>query len=517
MTLTRAFRSDGESWRTRPRLASLLVPIVVASGTLVGLAAGYLATTTRPATALLLPLFAMPLLLWWRPRVGILLILGACVTIEQFNYTVGNRDGAVTAKIPFFHSVTPGSGVTPVEMLLFVILLIWLLQAVRDRRTLVPRSPVSVSIGVLISLVIVYFVVGVGRHGVFKIAMWEIRPWFYLLLMYLLAATYLDTEQAFRRLLWIFVIGSGAKAVYGLVIWWSVRQERPRPEAVLGHEESFFFGIFILLTLGLWLFGIPGRLRRVSTGLAPVVLLADMGNSRRTAWAIIGYCLVALMVVAYARLRGRRKVLVRVGAVLLVVCAIYLPAYWNKDGTMAQPARAVRSVISPDARDKESNQYRYIEDANLVLNIRMSKDLGTGFGRPIDYAIPIVDLSSENSVISYIPHNGVFYVWMRMGLLGELALWSVIGTALLRACQLTRVATGETRLLGALAVCAIIAYVLMGYEDMGFFWFRIAFCVGGILGAVEARLRSLTPASELGASGVGQQQQTVPASGSSFA
>ena len=52
---------------------------------------------------------------------------------------------------------------------------------------------------------------------------------------------------------------------------------------------------------------------------------------------------------------------------LAVVCAVYFPLYWNKTGggTLSQPARAVRSTVSPDPRDESSNLYREQENANL--------------------------------------------------------------------------------------------------------------------------------------------------------
>ena len=136
-----------------------------------------------------------------------------------------------------------------------------------------------------------------------------------------------------------------------------------------------------------------------------------------------------------------------------------------------------------------SNQYRQAEDANLVLNVQASNGIGKGFGVPIDYAIPITDLSNISSAIDFVPHNGVLYVWMRMGLLGEIAFFSMVGAMIMRACQLVKVADRELALLGTVVVCAIVGYVVQGYNDMGFFWFRIAVGLGVLLGAVEAALR----------------------------
>ena len=94
-----------------------------------------------------------------------------------------------------------------------------------------------------------------------------------------------------------------------------------------------------------------------------------------------------MIVIAYRALPHRRRMLRRLGVVLLIGSALYFPAFWNNDSTAGQPARAIHSAIAPDPRDASSDLYRTQEDANLLFNIRRSNDLGTGFGVPIDYAL----------------------------------------------------------------------------------------------------------------------------------
>jgi hypothetical protein len=78
---------------------------------------------------------------------------------------------------------------------------------------------------------------------------------------------------------------------------------------------------------------------------------------------------------------------------------------------------------------------------------------------------------------------------MRLGIAGELAFLMMIGAAILRAVELARVGDKELALIGTLTACAVIAYLVQGYNDMGFTWFRIALCMGGLFGATEAALR----------------------------
>src|SRR5205823_2091297 len=141
---------------------------------------------------------------------------------------------------------------------------------------------------------------------------------------------------------------------------------------------------------------------------------ANLFNNRRAAWLLLGGGLIVLAVIGYRCLPERRQKLKKVGIGLLLFSAVYMPAYWNKTGALAQPARAVHSVISPDVRDASSNLYRDQENANLKYNIRQAGVLGMGFGVPIDYALPIVDISKEDPNIKFIPNNGVLYIPMRM-------------------------------------------------------------------------------------------------------
>jgi O-antigen ligase len=263
----------------------------------------------------------------------------------------------------------------------------------------------------------------------------------------------------------------------------------PRPEAVLGHEDALFLTSCVLLAAALWLFDVRGRMRTVATWMLPIVIAADLANTRRAAWFVLGGGGLVLAIIAAKHLPWRRLLVLRVGAVVCVVLVAYLPAYWNKTGGLAQPARAIRSVIAPGTRDAASDLYRVQEDANLKVNIREGGPLGRGFGVPIDYPLPIVDISDIDPFIAYIPHDGVLYVLMRMGIVGGIAVWSLIGIGIIGACRLARTRERELAALGALVAGILIGYVFEAAIDQGFFFYRIAFLIGTLLGTVEAARR----------------------------
>jgi hypothetical protein len=80
---------------------------------------------------------------------------------------------------------------------------------------------------------------------------------------------------------------------------------------------------------------------------------------------------------------------------------------------------------------------------------------------------------------------------MRLGIFGAIAFWSVIGIGIVTACRLARAKDRELALFGALTVAALLGYVFMGYNDQGFFFYRIAFVIGALLGIADFGLRTL--------------------------
>ena len=487
MAVASAHRERARTGVSRPpwKLAAGLA----AGAILAGLIAARLVVNGQEPGVLGLALVFLPVVLWKRPQLGPVVLLAGALSIEQFPYSVGRVQGAFTDQIPLFHGLNDSARFKPADVLLVGLLAILVLKAPASGIARIPRTPIARAIYVLLGAVALGVLLGISHHGDTRIAFTEIRPFVYLATTFLLASSFLTTRAAFRPLLWTLVLASGFKALQGVLIFAEVQGVRPRPEAVLGHEEAVFFGLFILLTLALWLFEIRGPLRTTATVLFPIVFVADLVNSRRTAWLILGAGFIALAAIGYACLPRRRAFLRRLLAAVGVAAAIYVPTYWNSTGTIGQPARAIRSAVSPEGRDLMSNLYRVQENANLNLNIKQGGLLGKGWGVPIDYALPIDDISSIDPLIAYIPHNGVLYIIMRLGVVGALAFWSLLAAGIISACRLARSRDAELAVIGALIVCALVAYVMEGGSDLGFASYRIAFVIGTLLGVCDAALR----------------------------
>lgn len=482
--------------------SAAFVGALLAGGLMFGLLAGELAAKGKAVDSVALVLVLLPVALWKRPQLGPIVLLFSAVMFEQVDSPASLKAGFV----PGVGDVLPGpplpitshihlfQGLASIHLegadllVLLVALILVLKTRPGDRAS--PNSHVSRSIAWLLGAVLLGIFIGVSHHGSLRTSLQESRPYVYLGASYALTTTLIRTRSAIRAVLWTFVIASALKGVQGVYEFFLVKDWHPRPEAVLGHEDAFTFGIYIFLVLGLWMFEVPmGRLRKVATWLLPLIIAANLFNNRRAAWLLLGGGLIALAVVGWRCLPDRRQKFKKAGVVLLVLSAAYLPAYWNKTGTLAQPARAIHSQISPDTRDAASNLYRDQEDANLKYNIRLGGVLGTGLGVPIDYALPIQDIRKGDPTLNYISHNGVLYIPMKMGILGTVAFWALLGTGIIAGCRLARSADREVAVLGALVAAMLVAYALLGAVDMGFYWYRVAFETGTFLGLAEAARR----------------------------
>jgi O-Antigen ligase len=497
--------SDVERARRQQVYAAGALLILLAA--VLGPLAGMLSVSGKGFAVLAVVGLAVPVLFWKvRPSPVILAVISATL-IERFPDPGAD---ALTSKVPLWRSLQDtlglsGATLTPLELLLILALVIWLARGVADRRIRLRASPLGIGVMVLLGISIAMDLFGLARGGVFNISLWELRPFLYLGITYLLASQLTSKRAALEAILWGIVIGTGLKGLEGTErVFTVVIPAATRPDSILEHDESVFFSIFVALTVMLWIYGKRGWLRRVATFLAPFVLVADFGNNRRAAWVMLPAMLLTIAVVAYVRMPERRKTLAWVVGVLLALSSAYVLAFHNSTSLEGEPAHAIWSQFNPDPRDYNSNLYRQLENSNLAIDIKATVFTGTGFGVPIAHPIPILDASNIDPLINFIPHNTILYVWLRLGTLGAIAFWFMVGAAIVAACRLARCPGRDYGVFGTLALTAVMAWLVEGYLDQGITSFRIATLIGCLLGAVAAAHRMAAREAEEEATAAGE-------------
>ena len=111
---------------------------------------------------------------------------------------------------------------SPIDIAVVLLLIVWLTRAATERRLTVPRTQVSATLGVLVVLAGIALVRGLmesGGSADTAAALWEIRPWVYLGATYLFTSQVIRSRRAVQAVLWTFVIGSGFKALQGVYIY----------------------------------------------------------------------------------------------------------------------------------------------------------------------------------------------------------------------------------------------------------------------------------------------------------
>lgn len=471
----------------RPRVPSLrLGAALVAGGLAFGLAAGYLGTTGHVTKVVGLAVVLLPVAMWRRPYICPAVLMSAAVLIEQSGQ---NPAIPITQNIPLFQAIGPGH-LQGADLLLLFVGIICLIKRHELGLQWWPGSQLGAAMVAVLVCTVIALVLGKEHGGTLRIAFMESRPYVYLVAAYLLTTVLASADRrAIQATLWGFVVSVGFKALQATYVWLKHHHMYPKPEAYIGHEASYFFVIFIVLVPALWMFHQRGTLRTVATWLLPLVFWAMVINDRRVAWEMLAGALLCFVITAWQALPGRRRLLGKCAAAALLMAAVYFPVMWNSTSSLAQPVRAVKSQIKPSARDASSDLYRIQEDANLELNIKQGGLLGKGFGLKVDYALPITDISSIDPLISYIPHNDVLDVMMRMGLAGAISIWFVIGAGIVGGIRLARSRVREIAIVGTVAASSLVAWAVMGAEDQGFFMYRLMFISGVLLGLVEASRR----------------------------
>jgi len=136
--------------------------------------------------------------------------------------------------------------------------------------------------------------------------------------------------------------------------------------------------------------------------------------------------------------RGHLKTFMRLAVPVIVG---YVLAFYQDATFVARPARGLVSLVYPDPLDKvptDSNLYRAIENHDVIATATQHPFLGWGFGRPFLQPTALPDISAKDRYYLYIPHNTIYWVWMRLGMVGFIALWYLFGAILVRGSLIAR-------------------------------------------------------------------------------
>ena len=411
--------------------------------------------------------------LWSKPIRGLYLLVGMVALIEQFG--LGYPD-SLTDKIPLWLNLNNTAGIplsiTPFEVLLGVIAIVTAARGYLTGRLHLSFGRLSPAYYGFAAVLLFGEINGLLTGGDFKLSLWELRPQAYGFIVFLLTGALVRERRQLVTLGIVFAVAEVMKAILG--DWrylFTMGRNLGVHETLLGHEDSYFLLLFLvtaLAALAWW------RIRRLWIPLvvaSPLVALALIANERRAGILalVITLFLLAVIVIRYAK--RARKVAIIVCAIAMLGLAGIVATSWNTQyGIRSEIVSPVRTVLDPgnvSARDLSSDLYRTAENSNLQFTFKLSPIIGYGFGKPFLTPTPMADISQLYSLWNVIPHNSLLWVPMRMGLLGMVTFWGLVGVALMEAIRGVR--TAGDRLLqgvGAFVACAIVGELLFAYADL---------------------------------------------------
>jgi hypothetical protein len=475
--------SDAEVTRVRRASVYLCGVVIVAAGAY----AAALITTEGDAfvaAPLIGALVALAVLA--RPIVGVYLLLGAAILFEQWDIA---GLAPLTAGTHFYENLSGFSDVplrlSASDLLALLTFVSWALRRAVGANAPVRAGPFGWGIAAYASAFVLGTIIGVSRGGQWDLlaTLNEVRGPVYVCLLYFVSANLVRTRAQLLAVLCEFVLLVGVKAFQALGNYAQMLSGPERLEAVTAHEDVIFFDAAIALAVLMALLHVRGKLFYVLVSLQPLILVANMVATRRVAFAALA---AAFAVVALLSAVERPRATGLVLGVGVLVFGIYAATFWDQTGPLAEPARVIREVVDPysiSERDRSSNVWRDIENANIAYTVRQLPLTGVGVGQ--EYLFQREPPSGPGTFTYWrlTTHNAVLWPWLKAGPYGAFAFWLLVTQVVVFGLQLyRRLDDPILRAAAAFPVLLTVAQVVFSSFDLGLTYSRTMIVLGVALG-----------------------------------
>jgi len=420
-----------------------------------------------------------------RPVIGLYLLLSGALLFEQFAVS---GVSSITSELRFFENLSSFTDF-PLRLSLADVLIVLVLVSLLLRR--LTGTADRLRGGPLLWPVLGYgavFILGLGI-GIARGASWndlaalaELRAPVHLCALYFLTANLVRTSGQAWVVLRILVAVTAIKAVQGLWTFQDLRSSGIAFETVTPHEEVLFFNLVPILALAMLVLGVRTSLRRWLLLLTPVALAIETVTQRRVGFVALAAGVAITLLLLRAERPRRTMLVMGVGAVVL---SAYAALAWNDPGWIAEPLRPLRSIVASQdlsERDRLSNLWRSIENANIAFTISQLPLTGVGLGQ--QYLFQQEPQALDAFVYwRYITHNAIFWLWLKAGVLGFFAFWFLVGQAILVGGGFfRRLARPELKIIAIVPVALVAMQVVFSSVDLGLHYSRTMIVLGVALG-----------------------------------
>ena len=429
------------------------------------------------------------LLIRW-PIVGFYLIAGFALLVEEQPLTTAP---VLTDRLYIFYwpPSLEGQIERPIGYLFICIILVFVCHRFIKRRRLLRGGTLLWPFLFYLLCVVGGMLHGLATGGDFKITVVEVRPFWYFFESYLLAFNLVKRQRDLYAFFWLVIMAAGVKGLQGVYIYLVVLHGNlTGNNSIMSHEESFFCIALILLVI---LFCLYYRYRPqlyAALFVLPCEIVTLIANQRRTDYIAFLLGLAMALALVFVMKPQIRKLLVVIVLLTVILSITYVIAFSGSSGFFAAPARAVVSVFNPAGSisgKADSNLYRTVENFDLVYTVKQNPLIGLGFGKPYPEPIPLTTvfpgILAVDMYYAYVPHNTIFWVWMRLGAIGFFSFWYLIGAIIVRGCLIARQLKDRYLQLIAIYVIGVITMeIIVAFGDYQLFAFRNVIYVGLLIG-----------------------------------
>jgi hypothetical protein len=377
-----------------------------------------------------------------------------------------------------------GFATTPVELFLVALVLAWLARGVAQRNLASRPSVLDIPVGLFAIVVVLGLIRGLADRGDLQIGLWEARSLFYIPIAYFIAKNTLRSRADVRALIRFTLIGItcfGIEGVYRKHALINTNTLGGMADFAYSHESVIFIAILVVTVAAQAAFGASKLERWLGPAALTVCAYTLLASERRAGFIALGFAFLAFALIL---LRCHRRAFVMIAMPTIVAAGIYLPVFWSASGMIGQPARAVRSLISPDPRDAASNLYRDLEKVNVRATLKANPLLGVGFGKEFYFVVQVADLSWW-PFWHFEPHHNVLWVWLKTGAHGFIVFLVLMGATVARATSLAvRSRAPECRVFAVMTLAGVVATLVFSYVDLGLVVGRVTIWLGIAMGVL---------------------------------
>ncbi|MFT3710230.1 MAG: hypothetical protein QM817_21595 [Archangium sp.] len=451
---------------------ALAIGLALATGAAVGF------TRSNPVMSLLPPLAVVGgWLVWTRPlKWPLLVVLLLAVTLDDpiDRPYVGLWRSPLWPIGRMFHTnVALFTGFELALMALFAVMVFRRVFLTPEKRLALDpaagQGPRPLQLALVLSFLTVGWLVvmGVGRGGIFREALWQFRFLLFLPVSALLALYALDLPRDLPKLLGILIFGSLWKALHGTFFMYAIAFPMGEyPPHTTGHNDTMIFVVAVVAACVLFFEKASRRHFWLLVLWLPMVGVALKLNDRRIAYVDIVMALGLIYLLS--PMHEMKRKLTRFGVAMMPLLILYMGAGWNSHSGAFAPVAKVRSIIAPeeDTEEDSSNVERDIENFNLMKSWERNMIFGQGFGHAFTEFLPSNDFKQSN--FGHVGHNSILWLLWIGGIVGftGVTLWVAIAAFFLgRTLQKARAYQERAALFVSLAI--ILTYLMQAFGDMG--------------------------------------------------